>query len=185
MNPGKNEMRAGAAVEARPLGAPALPLCRGARKPAPLSATGPHQAISGQVPRSRLVGNSSTVTGERKHGRSEHLTSPGTKQALALVAGGRFSPSLLSPRRQERDNKGGALGFDLLSSRLAFGGLHGSVRCGAFKTGPKGYIAALDLALDCDLALGIVTRRAKTTGFLVGLVSVANRARPEGDAQRI
>lgn len=141
------QKRAGSVAHAQAASRAAVVFSRAAPGVAPLAGSCPEQALLGQVPRSRLVGNGSIVADKRKHGRSAHLNMHETQKASALVVEGRFSLNLLSPRRQERDNKGRALGF--------------------------------------DLALGIVTRRAKTTGFLVGLVSVANRARPEGNAQRI
>lgn len=68
------------------------------------------RTVSGQVPRSRLVVCSFTARGERKHGRSEHLTRPDqTKPPLGSV-GQLLRPALLSPRRQEWDDKGKALG---------------------------------------------------------------------------
>lgn len=67
--------------------------------------------ISGQVPRSRLVVCSFTARGERKHGRSEHLTRPDQIKPPLGSVGQLLRPALLSPRRQGRDNKGRALGF--------------------------------------------------------------------------
>lgn len=66
--------------------------------------------VSGQVPRSRLVVCSFTARGERKHGRSEHLTRPDQPKPLLGSVGQLLRPALLSPRRQEWDDKGKALG---------------------------------------------------------------------------
>lgn len=68
------------------------------------------RTVSGQVPRSRLVVCSFTARGERKHGRSEHLTRPDQIKPPLGSVGQLLRPALLSPRRQEWDDKGKALG---------------------------------------------------------------------------
>lgn len=81
------------------------------RSATPFKAPSLRRTIPGQVPRTRLVGNSFTVTVERMHGRSEHLTRPHQIKPPLGSVGQLLRPALLSPRRQGRDNKGRALGF--------------------------------------------------------------------------
>lgn len=66
--------------------------------------------VSGQVPRSRLVGEALHLPDERKRGRSEHLTSPDQIKPPLGSVGQLLRPALLRPRRQEWDDKGKALG---------------------------------------------------------------------------
>lgn len=80
------------------------------RSATPLKTPSRRRTVSGQVPRTRLVVCSFTARGERMHGRSAHLTRPDqTKPPLGSV-GQPLRPALLSPRRQEWDDKGKALG---------------------------------------------------------------------------
>lgn len=52
-------------------------------------------------------------SGERKHGRSAPLNASLLKQPPLGSVGQLLRPALPSPRRQERDDKGGALGVAL------------------------------------------------------------------------
>ncbi len=54
-------------------------------------------------------------SGERKHGRSAPLNAPLKQPSLGSV-GQLLRPALPSPRRQERDDKGRALGVNRLES---------------------------------------------------------------------
>lgn len=67
-------------------------------------------SLDGQVPRSRLVGTALYRSGERKHGRSVHLTLHEQNKPWLGSVGQLLRPALLSPRRRERDYKGRALG---------------------------------------------------------------------------
>lgn len=68
------------------------------------------RTVSGQVPRSRLIREALHLPDERKHGRSEHLTRPNQIKPPLGSVGQLLRPALLSPRRQEWDDKGKALG---------------------------------------------------------------------------
>ncbi|AEO76800.1 conserved hypothetical protein [Pseudomonas aeruginosa M18] len=77
-------------------------------------------------------------SGERKHGRSAPLNASPLKQPPLGSVGQLLRPALPSPRRQERDDKGRALGVALRVPR-------GSV----------------PLAVGDDVAIGIVTRMGR------------------------
>ncbi len=77
-------------------------------------------------------------SGERKHGRSAPLNASPLKQPPLGSVGQLLRPALPSPRRQERDDKGRALGVALRVAR-------GSV----------------PLAVGDDVAIGIVTRMGR------------------------
>lgn len=77
-------------------------------------------------------------SGERKHGRSAPLNASPLKQPPLGSVGQLLRPALPSPRRQERDDKGRALGVALRVPREGF-----------------------PLAVGDDVAIGIVTRMGR------------------------
>ncbi len=74
--------------------------------------THPHLAYPGQRPRSRLVGTAATF--RRTEARAQRtLERPSPEQPQPGSVGQLLRPALLSPRRQERDDKGRALGVQI------------------------------------------------------------------------